>query len=181
MSLQEFGHVVLFGPLVLFWSFGSFFGLLVIVGWRKICRYMWPQSCRGWKNLIWLWGLTLKIWTNVYPMFKMVGKWLKDWKTTQHPRDISAHNTSTLASYVLFSSLSTRTHMSWRSGLVFIEPVQVQVGLRKVTPALPPPSSPPGELLGCQIVRWLGGQVDISRLLEVTMSQMWPGRPSVGN
>ena len=63
-------------------------------------------------------------------------------------------------------------------GLVFIEPVQV--GLRKVTPALPP-LSPPGELLGCQIVRWLGGQVDISRLSKVTMSQMWPGRPPVGN
>ena len=44
-------------------------------------------------------------------------------------------------------------------GLVFIEPVQV--GLRKVTPPFPPPFSPPGELLGCQIVRWPGGYIQV--------------------
>ena len=43
-------------------------------------------------------------------------------------------------------------------GLVFIEPVQV--GLRKVTPPLPPPSQP-GELLGGQI----GGQLDIIQVV----------------
>ena len=73
----------------------------------------------------------------------------------------------------IFINVNKNSH-ELTGGLVFIEPVQV--GLRKVTPALPPPS-PPGDLLGCQI----GGQVDISRLSKVTMSQMWPGRPPVGN